>query len=398
MCSGATDQPVGGLEAALDALAALDVHQQSDVETGQSIVEIRRAIARLEGECARRLRVFDARQGWVATGARSLKSWLQAKCRLSSGAAKDRVRLARRLDDLPIVAAALRAGDIDFPHAHAIASQTADLPVEEVARSEHLLVELARGSDPATTRRGLQHLRYLIAPDRAHRDAEHAYESRWLDISPTFDGMVAINGLLDPEAGEIVATAVNALCPPPRPGDDRTPTRKRADAITEICQQALDGGQLPTSGGERPHINVVVKLETLLAGAGAGELINGQPIDVQTIQKLACDGLISRVITDGNSEILDLGRRTRVISPAQRRALRIRDKHCVFEGCDMPPDFCDAHHILHWLLGGRTDLINLALLCGYHHTVTHANEVEIVRHDNGEITIRLRDGPFARAV
>lgn len=391
MCSGGSN-PLAELQAALDALAAVDPRGLTDTECEARLVTARQAIARLEGDFVRTLRTFDARQGWVGSGARSLVNWLRSKCHLTPGAAKARRTLARRLDELPLVAEALSEGSIDFPHAHAIASKTADLPTHEVAKSEHALVELAAATDPAATNRALLHLRYLIAPDQAGRDAEHAQELRWLDVSRTFGGMVAINGLLDPEAGETVIAAIDALCPPPRPGDTRTPSRKRADAAFELCRRALDSGQLPTSGGERPHINVVVPLQTLLEGKGAGEFINGEPLDNRTIHRLLCDAMVSRVITDTEGEVLNLGRRTRVISPAQRRALAIRDKHCRFDGCDLPAAHCDAHHIIPWLQGGPTDLNNEALLCRYHHTVTHNNAVEITRHD-GQITIRLRDGP-----
>lgn len=395
MCSDRSD-PLARLGAAIDAMAAADPRALTDAEIETRIVGLHRATARLQAELVGAIRLAEKRQSWAVDGARSLVGWLRMTCRMAKGAAKAYARLGRRLEDLPVVDEAFRAGVIDYAHARAIATKTADLPAEDVAKHERTLVDLATRANPADTYKALAHLRYLIDPNKATLDAEHARELRYLDVSRTFDGMVALNGMFDPEAGETLLTAINALCPPPRPGDNRTSRRKRADALTTICSWSLSSGKLPSSGGERPHINVVVDWSTLVHGVGAGALSNDEPIDVESIRRLLCDAMVSRVVTNGKSEILDLGRKTRVISPAQRRALRIRDRHCRFDGCDMPADYCDAHHLIHWMLGGPTDLSNEALLCRYHHTVTHSNDIEVSWH-NGCPTIRLRDGPLTKA-
>ena len=95
------------------------------------------------------------------------------------------------------------------------------------------------------------------------------------------------------------------------------------------------------------------------------------PSAPETARRLACDANVVRVVTGGASEPLDVGRASRTVSPAQRRALTIRDRGCVFPGCDRPPGWCDGHHIVHWADGGPTDLANLALLCHHHHKAMH---------------------------
>jgi hypothetical protein len=109
------------------------------------------------------------------------------------------------------------------------------------------------------------------------------------------------------------------------------------------------------------------------------ELLGGGPIDVATAVRMACDTAISRVLVQGKRTILDLGRTTSVVSPTQRRAVAIRDRRCVEPGCIAPPEWCDAHHKLHWILGGSTDLDNLELRCRRHHIAEHRRNPRSVR-------------------
>jgi hypothetical protein len=135
----------------------------------------------------------------------------------------------------------------------------------------------------------------------------------------------------------------------------------------------LHAADPPTSGGERPHLNVHTDLLTLkrLAGAEAAELDWGCVISGEAARRLACDAGVSRIITDGASEPLDVGRRTRTVPAALRRAVVARDRHCVASGCDRPPGWCEVHHKKHWIDGGATELSNLELRCHLHHRDEH---------------------------
>jgi hypothetical protein len=123
--------------------------------------------------------------------------------------------------------------------------------------------------------------------------------------------------------------------------------------------------------------DIVVDIETLRGEPPADltkvncRLSNGAPVTVETALRLCCDAAVGRVVMRGPSELLDLGRRTRVVSAAQRRALAHRDGGCVFPGCDRKPQWTDAHHVRHWTRGGATDLDNLCLLCRRHHVMVH---------------------------
>ncbi|MFO7590089.1 MAG: DUF222 domain-containing protein [Acidimicrobiia bacterium] len=103
------------------------------------------------------------------------------------------------------------------------------------------------------------------------------------------------------------------------------------------------------------------------------------PVPRSTMRLLTCDATVGRVIMRGRSEILDLGRRTRLVSPTQRRALVVRDGGCTAEGCDRPPEWCDAHHVVHWIDGGLTEVSVLTLLCSLHHRLVHEGKWEIIR-------------------
>ncbi len=233
-----------------------------------------------------------------------------------------------------------------------------------MAQAEDDLLTVAILANPETTHRAAQSWAHTLDPQAEAMTQAQQHEARELYLDRTFDGMLSVNGRLDREAGDVLLTAIGALSTP-RTGDDlRTSPQRRADALTELCQQVLSAGDLPEVAGERPHLNLTVSLETLeqRAGAPAAQLGHTGPVIAETARRLACDASISRIITDGKSQVLDVGRRTRTISPALRRALVVRDAGCVHPGCDRPPSWCEGHHLRHWVDGGPTDLANLASL------------------------------------
>jgi hypothetical protein len=156
----------------------------------------------------------------------------------------------------------------------------------------------------------------------------------------------------------------------------------------------------------RPSLTIVVRADDLGDGRGGARIAGGPIIDPATAQQMACDAVIRRVTLGVDGEILDLGRSQRLISPAQRRALTVRDGGCVFPGCDRPPERCDGHHIVHWTQGGRTDMENLCFLCLAHHTAIHKRgfrvergpdrRLRFTRPDGIEITARQRLGTVMR--
>ena len=144
-------------------------------------------------------------------------------------------------------------------------------------------------------------------------------------------------------------------------GDRRSPAQRRADALGEVCRGWLDGSERAVVAGERPHVTVIVDMETLAGRGGRTETSEGVRLGPATIRRLCCDASVARVVVAGRSEPLEVGRATRVVAPALRRALRVRDGGCAFPACDRPPSWCDAHHVRHWADGGETALGKVSL-------------------------------------
>ncbi len=363
---------VSSVVSAIDELALEDVGSLDVAMLGSDLVELRRALDRLQAEFVRRLGEFD-RRGGADADALPTGAWLRHRCRMSPGAAASHVAVARRLDALPALTAAFAAGELGFDHVRPIALVGDAAARAAVAATETAIVGYAVQAGPVETGRLVRHLVHAAEPEALVRDGERLHEQRWLNISETFEGAFAVDGLLDPEAGATVRTALHALTTAGRhPDEQRTATQQRADALTELARQALDRG-LPETAGERPHLTVTVELATLeaRAGAPAAQLGWAGSITGQAARRIACDARITRVITAGESQPLDVGRATRVVPPAIRRALELRDHGCAWPGCDRPPPWTDAHHITHWADGGPTTLDNLVLLCRHHHRATH---------------------------
>jgi hypothetical protein len=216
----------------------------------------------------------------------------------------------------------------------------------------------------------------MTDPDGVLSDVNRAHDRRWFTAARTLDGMVNLDGLLDPQAGATLLTVLAAASVPTGPEDIRNAGQRRADALTELCRQALDHGQVAASGGIAPHLLVTTSLETLHSGPDAKgqdsanlEWIGAIP--PETARRLACDATLSRVLVDPEGLPLDIGRATRVVPPAIRSALVVRDGGCVSDCCDRPPAWTEAHHIQHWIDGGKTALDNLVLLCRSHHRKIH---------------------------
>lgn len=350
-----------------------DLDRWTDTALGEDLIEMRRTMDRIEFQFSRRLDLFARRKGYVSFGFVSLISWLRRACRLSSGAAFQRAETARNLSSLPGTSTALAAGDIGFHHAAVIAHSVTEVGAEAVARQESTLLEAAHNLDPKYLSYVTRHLRYCEDPDGTLADANDNHERRYLNLSQTWKGMFYIEGRLDAEGGAALRAALNALEMPWNPNEPTSGVQRRADALVELARQRLDAGDLPEVGGQKPHLSVTAGISTLMKepGAPAGELDWSQPITADTARRVACDCAMTRVLLGPNSEPIDVGRCTRTIPPALRSALKVRDKHCRFPGCDRPPDWCDGHHLIHWIDGGETSLANTCLLCRRHHRFVH---------------------------
>ena len=383
---------------------------------------------------------YDAREGWAQWGMRSCAHWVSWQCGIAPGPAREHVRVARRLCELPLIGAAFRAGELSYSKVRALTR------VEYVEREQELL-DLARHATASQLERLLRSYRGVVAAARA---AAGGRAERWLVIEHDDDGSVLLRGRLPAEEGALVVAALEAArdrhagaCVPAgtpeeaglvdgdvpagtcggsavvdadvpagtparggsgadRGGEDvpaGTPAvsagEARADALLAIADEFLAGGDgpaRPRTGGDRYQVLVHVDAATLADGSEGGrcELAHGSPLAPETARRLACDASIVRLI-ERDGRPLSVGRKTRSIPPALQRALHARDGGCRFPGCGSRR-FVDAHHIEHWAHGGATELANLVQLCGHHHRLVHEGGYRIARRPGGRLVFHGRDG------
>ena len=366
---------MSSLRSALEELRAEDLRSLSNEALAGHLDEIERAGRVLEAERGRGVAELERRKVYAADGHLSAAAWLAHRQGLSRSAAEGQVRRARALDAMPEVARAFGEGEVSESAVHVLASAHEAAP-EAFARSEPALLEAARTMGIGELRRVTETWRIAADPLRALEDEDRRHERRRLDVCPDPDGMTRVEGELDAEDGQGLITAIRAQMDAETRSasgpDARTPTQRRADALGEICHQWLASRERPTVGGERPHVVVTVDLESLLERSGRrSEFEDTGSITSETARRLACDADVTRVITRGGSEPLELGRRTKVVPAGLRRAISVRDRGCRFPGCGRPPGWCDAHHVRHWADGGETSLSNLVLLCRPHHRAIH---------------------------
>ena len=218
---------------------------------------------------------------------------------MSAGAAAGCVRTARALYRGPLTATgqALTEGAISPAHAQVLAHDTQELPAHVAAEAEPVLVEAARRLDPPRLRRVIAHLRRVADPEGAEGQAERRHQQRGVWLSPTWEGMVALQGLLEPEAGQTLLAALEPLARPTSAADERSGGQRRADALAELARRNLESGRLPQTGGVRPQLLVTVDLDSLLGPDGLGGETGGPwPLDPETCRRLACDGAVTRVL------------------------------------------------------------------------------------------------------
>jgi uncharacterized protein DUF222/HNH endonuclease len=164
------------------------------------------------------------------------------------------------------------------------------------------------------------------------------------------------------------------------PDDHRTHSQRMADSVGEVVHHAMDQGTLPRRNGVKPHVTVTTTLEGLKneLGAPPADVELSLPLSTRTLERIACDSTISRVLL-ADSMVVDVGRATRVVSAPTRRALRQRDNGCRWPGCDRQVNWSTPHHIVAWARGGPTRLHNLVLLCFFHHRLVHEGGWHVVR-------------------
>jgi hypothetical protein len=363
--------------------------------------EIAELSAHLDAASARLLdliREFDAREGWN-TGFRCCAAWLSWRVGLDLGAARERVRVARALGTLPLLAKALARGELSYAKVRALTRVA-------TPETEERLLAVGRAGTADHVERIVRGWRRLDRKSEAN-ETTRRHTSRALHVYQDEDGMVVVRGRLAPEVGAVLVQALTAareaLYQRAREKDAQsgvedvsaetsTMAQQQADALALLAETALHHGIDPGTPGERYQVVVHVDAPVLADPDASGEsaLEDGTHVSAETSRRLACDA--SRVVMrhGAGGHVVEVAARTRTIPPALRRAMNHRDRGCRFPGCGRR--FTQGHHIRHWAQGGPTTLSNLALLCRRHHRAVHEEGYQLDRQADGELRFRRPDG------
>ena len=410
---------IGNLASGVDELLAVDVREASAAQLQEEIDDIVRQRRRLDAAYYARVEAID-RRGLAPEEFGSTQAWLRFTYRLSPNKAHRDVRLGRDLADvLPLTSQAMADGDVSVDHAQIIAGLRRVITDFALGKVEKHLLAIAIERNPKDLQRSTWHVKDAYAPDRSVKDEQEQYDDRSLSMDSTLDGAGVGRWLLPPASHETVATAIHAASAP-ETDDTRSADQRRADGLVTIAEIALRSGELPVTGGVKPHVTLVVPAEVIAEplrprplpdelfddlDAIESELRNrvvrtgfGNVISPTWARRFLCDAAVSRIVMSAASEILDAGRTTRTFTAAQVRAIVARDQHCIWPGCDVPAAWCDAHHIHHWADGGVTSVDNGVLLCGRHHDRVHLYGHAIIKKPGGRYTVDLRPGTDSRWV
>ncbi len=374
----------------------------SSVSTPELVDEITTLAGHLNAANARFLVLvaeLDRRRGWAEWGVKSCAHWLNWKCGIGLGAAREKVRVAHALEQLPRLAAAMAEGRISYFKAREL-TRVAD------SSNEDYLLNIALCGTASHVEHAVRGYRRALDAAELSREAiQQRDQSLWFHIEP--DGSMVIRGRLPAEVGTLFVKALQAAedsLPIPKnvpagtsfdtvPTDDLHRSRKRrVEALATMAESFLASGSHELAGGDRQQIIVHVDAETLKhSHAGRCELEHGPSIAADTARRLSCDASLVAIIENEQGEPLNVGRKTRTIPPAIRRALNARDKGCRFPGCAFKR-YVDGHHVKHWAHGGETKLSNLVTLCRFHHRLVHEGQVTIQALDGGAFRFVRPDG------
>lgn len=322
------------------------------------------------------IREFDQEGMWKHFGVCSCAHWLNWKCGIGMNAAREKVRVANALAELPKISESFSRGEISYSKVRAMTR--AATPDNE----DYLLMIATHGT--------AHHVETLVRKYRRvarlqEDDAGRQFEGRLLQIRHEDDGSVVLCARLPAEQGAPVRKAlkfaldrasvdqddVSAETSRRSPGTEyESIGQRRADTLVDVAESYLANGAA-SSSGDRYQAMLHVSAETLAVDAeDTCHIENGSHVSAETARRLCCDAAISVMKEDDDGELLNIGRKSRTIPPAMRRALKTRDEGCRFPGCTHK-HYIDGHHITHWSRGGETKLDNLVQLCRHHHRLVH---------------------------
>jgi hypothetical protein len=424
MCTNGGSVP--DLVAVLGQVNAVDVTALPDQQVRDEVHDLIAARNQVDAALASRLGSFDVRELSELDALRCTRTWLTSFGRMSQGAATRWLNRARLLRHLPALERAARDGGVSGEHLDKVHDLAHRVGVEAVREYDEILAGVASAANPAETQRAAERIAAHLDPDGSPPDPEADFERRELTLARV-GSMTYVRGRLDPEAAAVMQTVLDAMMRPPAADDTRNTGQRRVDALIDLFKGFLSGGGLPTVGGERPQLGVLVSPSALAgltptssatpsaAASGAGSAVRaGDPltrvgippepdrpwlawvgeISTELAQRLSCDCETWRVVLDSTSGLpLNLGRTHRVVPAGLRKAVLARDRTCRWPGCDAPAQWVDIHHLDAWAKGGLTNVDRLLSLCRYHHHKVHEGHWTIEFDSaTGEVRVTRPDG------
>ncbi len=381
-------------------------HARVAASLGEEITELAAHIHAATFLLLEKIREFDELEGWGLPGLASCAHWLQWQCGTNLGAAREKVRVARALPELPKISKSFSEGRISYSKVRAMTRVA-------TAKNEEFLLNIARHGTAAHVEKVVSNYRRCKRLEVLEEENDrHAH--RELSWHSDGDGMWILKGRFTAEQGALIEKALEAALnemfeehsnepedvsaetpvgvdphePKPHPVNTR-----RADALERVAETFLSAGAADRSGGDRYLVNIhtepgVLKMDGEVAESeceGCGH------VSAETSRRMACDASVVHWQEGRDGEPLNIGRKSRTIPPAMRRALKRRDGGCRFPGCSCSK-FVDAHHIKHWADGGETRVENLVLLCRRHHRLVHEGGFGVQARLGGHIRFTYPDG------
>ncbi len=368
----------------------------SEVSTPDLIDRITELAGHLNAANARWLALIaelDRRKAWAEWGVKSCAHWLNWKCGLDFGAARERLRVAHAIERLPRIRESMAAGRLSYSKVRAITR------IGDESNEEYLLNIALRGTAHHVEKLVRSYRRAQESQELTREEQQQRRQGLYWYQQP--DGSLALRGTIPAETAALFIKALQmAEDTIPRENvsagtslDERPKDRtRRVEALGRMAESFLATGGQELSGGERQQIVLHVDAATLRHDhAGRCELEHGPAIAAETARRLACDASLIAIIENEQGEPLNVGRKTRTIPPAIRRALNARDRGCRFPGCAYTR-YVDGHHVKHWAKGGETSLGNLVTLCRFHHRQVHEGRVVVERLDDGAFRFKRPNG------
>jgi hypothetical protein len=393
------------IESALKDVAGADPAFMRPDEKGEAL----RRLSRLGDQVtALRLRVMaGAGEVAEATADHSVATWLASETRTDPRERAGELALGRGLETRwPRVREAVADGAVNLAQArvivHALEVPVAEVGPEVVARAEEALVGYAATYGPRELRRLGRRILEVAAPDMCEeaevkaleREERRAAALTSMSLRRLGDGTTRLAGRLPDGVADRLRTYLDAYTSPRHRAavheEPASPRRRLGEAFGAFLE-AADPDRMPLHGGDATTVLVTIDYEALTAKLAGVGLLGDEPISAGQARRLACTADIIPVVLGGDSEVLDLGRSSRLFRSAQRKAMAVRDQHCRSEGCTIPAAWCEAHHAsLPWTLGGRSDLADGVLLCSWHHHRAHDPRYDARRLPTGDYRFHRR--------